>query len=453
GTGGELAGPPGSGTSYNRVPFHMIANDGNLMEHAVYFDGNKTVGGLTAHKGILPTQGVGERYDIIVDFGPFAPGTKLYMVNLLEHRNGKAPHEKIPLGEVLNGTYAPQVENGRNKTDTTVAKFLEFRVHAYAGVDRSMNPTEYTPEGGKKMVPLPGFTQEDLDNAVHRSFDFGRSSGTDSQPWTIKTDGGAGFNADPRRVSAAPNLGYDKKGVAEIWHLKSPGGWAHPIHIHFEEGQILKRGGKAPPEWEKWARKDFYRLGPMEDSGFTIDLAVRFREFVGTYMEHCHNTAHEDHAMLLRFDTESPDQVRVMPAPMPTWDGVGYVSSYALPTFRSGDLKAKADYVGGVNGAGSSIPVPSPDGDDDGVSDDIDNCREFPNSDQRDSNGDGYGNWCDPDFDDNGIVNFSDFMQFRMGWGGDNPDIDLNGDGTINFGDFGILISRFFGPPGPGATQ
>jgi hypothetical protein len=26
-----------------------------------------------------------------------------------------------------------------------------------------------------------------------------------------------------------------------------------------------------------------------------------------------------------------------MPAPMPTWDGVEYVDSAALPTFRSGD--------------------------------------------------------------------------------------------------------------------
>ncbi len=47
--------------------------------------------------------------------------------------------------------------------------------------------------------------------------------------------------------------------------------------------------------------------------------------------------------MLLRWDVENPGQVRVMPTPMPTWDGVGYVPSYALPTFRSGDLDAAAD--------------------------------------------------------------------------------------------------------------
>ena len=340
GAAGELPGPPGSGTSYNRIPFHMIANDGNIMEHAVYFDGNKTVGGLTNRKGILPTLAIAERYDIIVDFAQFVPGTKLYMVNLLEHFNGRRPEREIPLADVLDGTYAPAVRNGRNTTDTAVTKFLEFRVEAYDGVDLSMNPAEFV-EGGRKMIPLPGFTQEELDNARHRTFEFARSSGTDSAPWTIKTDGGAGYNMDPRRLSAAPNQGLDGAGEVEIWHLKGAGGWSHPIHVHFEEGQILKRGGVDPPDWEQWARKDVYRIGRMDDSSSTVEFAIRFREFLGSYMEHCHNTQHEDHAMLLRWDIESPGQVRVMPTPMPTWDGVGYVPSYALPTFRTGNLSAR----------------------------------------------------------------------------------------------------------------
>ena len=46
--------------------------------------------------------------------------------------------------------------------------------------------------------------------------------------------------------------------------------------------------------------------------------------------------------MLLRWDAEKPGQVRVMPTPMPTWDGVGYVPSYAVPTFRTGDPMANA---------------------------------------------------------------------------------------------------------------
>jgi len=368
GKSGELKGTRGSGFSYNRVPFHMVANDGNIMEHAVHFDGNKTVGGLTNRRGILPTQAIAERYDIVVDFAQFAPGTKLYMVNLLEHQNGRRPNEEIPLADVLDGSYhkqrsepadVPQADGGRYDSDPAVTRFLEFRVAAYDGTDQSMNPADFE-EGGQTMIPLPVFTQAELDGAIHRSFDFARSSGTDTSPWTIKTDGGAGFNMDPRRLSAAPT---DAK--VEIWHLEGHGGWSHPIHVHFEEGQIFKRDGVDPPEWEKWSRKDVYRLGRMEDSGDSVDFAIRFREFLGSFMEHCHNTQHEDHAMLLRWDIEEPGQVKIMPTPMPAWDGVGYVPTYALPTFRVGDVDAAEDSAsdpdfGGLSTTTVSEPPPPP---------------------------------------------------------------------------------------------
>ncbi len=347
GNGGELNGPPGSGVSYDRVPFYMIANDGNIMEHAVFFDGSVGTGGFINERGTLPTQAIAERYDIVVDFAQFSPGTKLYFVNLMEHDDGKGPKDIIPLADVLDGSYAPEVDSdGRNRTDPAVTKFFEFRVHAYGGVDVSMDPADYVAGNGlgpggsdQTMIPLPSFSQQELENAIHRTFEFGRSSGTDSAPWTIKTDGGSGLAMDPERISAAPT-----KGAVEIWHLENGGnGWAHPVHIHFEEGQIFKRGGQTPPEWERWARKDVFRIGDMPDSLRTVDVAIRFREFLGTFMEHCHNTQHEDHAMLLRWDVEQPGQVLIMPTPMPSWDGVSYVPSFALPTFRTGDEDAAED--------------------------------------------------------------------------------------------------------------
>jgi hypothetical protein len=76
-------------------------------------------------------------------------------------------------------------------------------------------------------------------------------------------------------------------------------------------------------------------------------MAIRFREFAGTFMEHCHNTQHEDHAMLLRWDIEHPGQTKLMPAPIPTWDGVEYVDSAALPTFRTGDGFGPEEGIGG----------------------------------------------------------------------------------------------------------
>ncbi len=363
GNGGEFPGPEGSGVSYDRVPFHMIGNDGNIMEHAVPFDGSMDLDGdgeLQDHNGQLPTQSIAERYDIIVDFDAngIQPGDKIYFVNRLEHPNGKVTGDKIPLEDILSEKYLPETRDldGDNILDDwhggdpCVGKFFELRVVDYTGNDQSMKPSDYEP-GKQKMIPL----KLDRDNpddmakladVPHRSFTFGRSNGTDSKPWTIKTDGGTGFSMDPRRVSAAPRLSTgptlggtpDSEGTWEVWSIQNGGqGWSHPVHVHFEEGIILRRGGNPPPEWEKWARKDMYRIGPLDDSTASVEMAIQFREFAGSYMEHCHNTQHEDNAMLLRFDIEHPGQLKLIPAPIPTWDGVEYVDSAALPTFRTGD--------------------------------------------------------------------------------------------------------------------
>jgi FtsP/CotA-like multicopper oxidase with cupredoxin domain len=189
-----------------------------------------------------------------------------------------------------------------------------------------------------KMIPLPTFTTEELDspNTIHRKFEFGRSAGTDAKPWTIKTNNepGGGLTADPHRLSAAPH-----EGSAEIWHIVNStdgGGWSHPVHVHFEEGQILKRGGKAPPIWEKWARKDVYRIGPLADETNSVDVAIRFREFAGTYMEHCHNTQHEDKAMLLRWDVLNPSTPIVLPTPVSGWEGISYQGSFVLDSYLDG---------------------------------------------------------------------------------------------------------------------
>ncbi|MEQ1894157.1 MAG: multicopper oxidase domain-containing protein, partial [Planctomycetota bacterium] len=327
----------------NPVPFYMIGNDGNIMEHSVAMDGT-----LGTQRGVLPEQAIAERYDIVVDFKNFRAGDRLYLLNLLEHADGRKPEKAISISDVWNNRYRPTArdENGdgipdrwRNG-DPGVGRILEFRVQPYSGVDRSMNPADYT-TGKRTMIPLARPSANELANARHRTFEFGRSGGTDSAPWTVKTDGGSGIGADPRRISAAPNIGElsaDGMGHLEIWTIKNGGnGWSHPVHVHFEEGQLLTRDGAPPPEWEKWARKDMYRVGPFSESGSEVTLAIRIREFAGTYVEHCHNTQHEDHAMLLRWDAEKPGQLDFLPTPIPTWDGVGFVPSVALPTARTGD--------------------------------------------------------------------------------------------------------------------
>ncbi|MEL7449040.1 MAG: hypothetical protein AAFN78_07505 [Pseudomonadota bacterium] len=100
----------------------------------------------------------------------------------------------------------------------------------------------------------------------------------------------------------------------------------------------------------------------------------------------------------------------------------------------------------GVWGSGSSA-----DTDADGLPDTLDNCRLLANPDQRDSNGDGFGNRCDPDLDDDLNVSFSDLGLMKAVFFTTDADADLDGDGSVNFGDLGIMKAFFFGPPGPGA--
>jgi FtsP/CotA-like multicopper oxidase with cupredoxin domain len=42
-------------------------------------------------------------------------------------------------------------------------------------------------------------------------------------------------------------------------------------------------------------------LGPNDE----VVVFLRFRDFLGRHVMHCHNTLHEDHAMMLRWDIVS----------------------------------------------------------------------------------------------------------------------------------------------------
>ncbi|MFK8032164.1 MAG: dockerin type I domain-containing protein [Gammaproteobacteria bacterium] len=96
-----------------------------------------------------------------------------------------------------------------------------------------------------------------------------------------------------------------------------------------------------------------------------------------------------------------------------------------------------------------------PDSDADAVRDFMDNCTFDPNPGQLDSNGDGYGNRCDPDLDNSGSVNFADYAALTSaflsspGSANWNPDADLTGDGSVNFADIALFQFFFLGAPGP----
>jgi len=129
-------------------------------------------------------------------------------------------------------------------------------------------------------------------------------------------------------------------GGAEIRDARSleshhdGGGWDHPIHIHFEEGQILARNGSlANVRQAERGRKDVYRLHPKG----TVTLTMQFRDWGGMFMEHCHNTTHEDNAMLLRWEINEGGEpfLSPLPTPVPTPQGVRFQAPVRDPPDRA----------------------------------------------------------------------------------------------------------------------
>ncbi len=95
-----------------------------------------------------------------------------------------------------------------------------------------------------------------------------------------------------------------------------------------------------------------------------------------------------------------------------------------------------------------------PDSDGDGVLDDVDNCIAIANADQRDTNGDGHGNLCDGDLNNDCLVDNADVAVLRTVFFNTGPglDGDFAGDEVVNVVDLGWLKTLLGSPPGPSAA-
>jgi len=230
-------------------PFTYIANDGNLLETPLL---NQTSVRL----------GVAERADIVVDFSRYPVGTELYVVNRLTHLPDDT---RQPYQVVAPGVRVLKIVVNREPPEQDVSQ-----------VPSTLRP----------LRPLP--TTAQLAALPVRRFLFERRQNM----WAIN---GQFIDINvPRAVIP--------QGSAEIWELTSiDDGWDHPIHIHFEEGRILSKviNGRsvAVPPHER-GRKDVFVI----EGRATTRVLMRFRDYKGKYVMHCHNLIHEDHAMMMRFD-------------------------------------------------------------------------------------------------------------------------------------------------------
>ncbi|WP_437927799.1 dockerin type I domain-containing protein [Sorangium sp. So ce291] len=141
---------------------------------------------------------------------------------------------------------------------------------------------------------------------------------------------------------------------------------------------------------------------------------------------------------------------------------VGHTSALAIAWNPSGDEYSSP--AGQCYSAGSAsdfwevgvtpkvtlyFPDGAPDTDSDGVPDGADNAYLTANANQRDTNGDGFGNIADADLDNDGDVDTNDYNILMAAWNtqlgnpGYNQHADFNGDGSINTADYNIHLARY----------
>jgi FtsP/CotA-like multicopper oxidase with cupredoxin domain len=240
-----------------QAPLTVVAVDGNFVEAP--FD-------LTDRPLSLE---VAMRYDVIVDFSAFPAGSSVYIREGAAQNVGVAvadPAPGLPIGNVL----------------------LRFDV-----VERELLFPPDTPAIPAVLATLPDPIVPDTTFQWNFTLVNGR--------FLIN-----GLEFDHNRVDHVV-----LKGTAEEWTLANDvaaGNWNHPIHIHFEEGRMVSRRvriAQNPDAFrdvallpEELGRRDVYALPPQH----RVVMRMRFRDFVGRYLIHCHNMNHEDAFMMVRWD-------------------------------------------------------------------------------------------------------------------------------------------------------
>jgi spore coat protein A, manganese oxidase len=185
-----------------------------------------------------------ERFDVVIDFSQYRQGSKVTLVN---------------------------------KADTGASgQVMRF------DVVRHERDESRIPERLSDDAPVPDRTLDRTGATVTRTFDFSYRRGM--QSWTIN-----GKSFDLARMDAQPKL-----GATELWQLKTD--FSHPLHLHLAQFQVLGHSGRPGPYDAGW--KDTIDLGP----GQAANILVRFSDYRGRYVFHCHNLEHEDMGMMGNFE-------------------------------------------------------------------------------------------------------------------------------------------------------
>ncbi len=232
----------------NGDPFVVIGTDGGFMPAPQVVKSMR--------------HAMAERYEIVIDFAKYNPGTRIVLQNRNPKNNISFPNiDKIMAFDVVGDAFDP--------TDNEI-------------------PATLFPEN-------PIMNVDPAEAVATRRIELKRKHGR----WTIN-----GRSWDDVVASGfALTEARPTKDSVEIWDLvNESGGWQHPLHIHLIDFKILSRNGRQPFAYER-GPKDTAQLGENE----TVRVVARFTG-TGKYMMHCHNLVHEDHDMMVQFEVVDPNR-------------------------------------------------------------------------------------------------------------------------------------------------
>jgi FtsP/CotA-like multicopper oxidase with cupredoxin domain len=100
----------------------------------------------------------------------------------------------------------------------------------------------------------------------------------------------------------------------EEWKISNNTADFHPMHAHGLQWQLYSRNNNTnlPPSDKGW--KDTINLAPAE----TVRVLVRFTDYRGIYLFHCHNLEHEDDGMMLNFKVIDPIGIQQISTEVPS---------------------------------------------------------------------------------------------------------------------------------------
>lgn len=117
------------------------------------------------------------------------------------------------------------------------------------------------------------------------------------------------FFSNERMFSANQVGATPVTGTVEEWVFRNSTQELHPIHMHVNDAQVMSINGV--PQQVRSLQDTIpipyaQQVGKVQVPGEVV-MRLRFQEFVGPYVFHCHILAHEDNGMMTIINVTSPD--------------------------------------------------------------------------------------------------------------------------------------------------